>query len=174
MVAVQASSQLDTVYGAVYANELRDIFPASVIMFGAREEELHGGRALVGTDQPTAARVRAERRWQEPQQRSRCHSALAGAPATDPRTCAAADPRRGGNLRRNTGLVSLFTVYDQTTQAILARAHGRDGSAGAVEQEASPHGAACVAGSRQCGVTLSLHVGSTCFSTSCIRARSRR
>ena len=40
MVAVQASSQLDTVYGAVYANELRDIFPASVIMFGAREEEL--------------------------------------------------------------------------------------------------------------------------------------
>lgn len=40
MAAVQASSSLDTVYGPTYANELRDIFGASVIMFGAREEEL--------------------------------------------------------------------------------------------------------------------------------------
>jgi hypothetical protein len=40
MAAVQASSQLDTVYGSVYADELRDIFPASVIMYGAREVEL--------------------------------------------------------------------------------------------------------------------------------------
>jgi len=40
MVAVQASDQLETVYGAAYANELRAIFPASVIMHGAREEEL--------------------------------------------------------------------------------------------------------------------------------------
>ena len=40
MVAVQASEQLDTVYGSVYANELRAIFPATVIMHGAREEEL--------------------------------------------------------------------------------------------------------------------------------------
>ncbi|MBN3458428.1 type IV secretory system conjugative DNA transfer family protein [Mycobacterium sp. DSM 3803] len=40
VAAVQASSQLDTVYGSTYANELRDIFPACVIMVGAREEEL--------------------------------------------------------------------------------------------------------------------------------------
>jgi hypothetical protein len=40
VAAVQATSQLDTVYGTVYANELRDIFPAAVIMYGAREVEL--------------------------------------------------------------------------------------------------------------------------------------
>lgn len=40
VAAVQASSQLDTVYGTAYANELRDIFPATVIMYGAREVEL--------------------------------------------------------------------------------------------------------------------------------------
>jgi len=40
MVAVQASEQLETVYGSVYAAELRAIFPAAVIMHGAREEEL--------------------------------------------------------------------------------------------------------------------------------------
>jgi Type IV secretory system Conjugative DNA transfer len=40
VAAVQASSQLDTVYGTAYANELRDIFPATLIMYGAREPEL--------------------------------------------------------------------------------------------------------------------------------------
>jgi TraM recognition site of TraD and TraG len=40
VAAVQASSQLDTVYGTAYADELRDIFPATVIMFGAREPGL--------------------------------------------------------------------------------------------------------------------------------------
>jgi type IV secretion system protein VirD4 len=40
MAAVQASSQLVTVYGQAYADELRDIFPASLIMYGAREQEL--------------------------------------------------------------------------------------------------------------------------------------
>lgn len=40
MAAVQATSQLDTVYGTTYADELRDIFPAAVIMYGAREVEL--------------------------------------------------------------------------------------------------------------------------------------
>jgi type IV secretory system conjugative DNA transfer VirD4/TraG family protein len=37
LVAVQASSQFDTVYGSNYANELRDTFPAAMIMFGAAE-----------------------------------------------------------------------------------------------------------------------------------------
>jgi len=37
VIAVQASSQLDTVYGREYANELRDIFPATLIMYGAAE-----------------------------------------------------------------------------------------------------------------------------------------
>jgi type IV secretion system protein VirD4 len=40
VAAVQASSQLDTVYGTAYADELRDIFPATAIMYGAREPEL--------------------------------------------------------------------------------------------------------------------------------------
>jgi Type IV secretory system Conjugative DNA transfer len=40
MAAVQASSQLDVVYGPQYANELRDIFPVNVIMYGAHEREL--------------------------------------------------------------------------------------------------------------------------------------
>jgi Type IV secretory system Conjugative DNA transfer len=40
VAAVQASSQLDTVYGTAYADELRDIFPAALIMHGARELEL--------------------------------------------------------------------------------------------------------------------------------------
>lgn len=33
LVAVQATSQLDTVYGNNYAKELRDTFPAALIMF---------------------------------------------------------------------------------------------------------------------------------------------
>lgn len=40
VAAVQASCQLDTVYGTVYAEELRAIFPATLIMYGAREVEL--------------------------------------------------------------------------------------------------------------------------------------
>lgn len=40
VAAVQASCQLDTVYGPIYAHELRHIFPVNVIMYGAHEEEL--------------------------------------------------------------------------------------------------------------------------------------
>ena len=40
VVAVQATSQLDTVYGNNYARELRDTFPAAVVMFGAAEMDL--------------------------------------------------------------------------------------------------------------------------------------
>ncbi len=40
VLAVQASSQFDTVYGSAYANELRDIFPAALILFGAPEMEM--------------------------------------------------------------------------------------------------------------------------------------
>jgi len=40
VAAVQASCQLDTVYGRVYAEELRHIFPAVLVMKGAREREL--------------------------------------------------------------------------------------------------------------------------------------
>ncbi|MBB3606429.1 type IV secretion system protein VirD4 [Mycolicibacterium sp. BK556] len=40
VVSVQASSQLDTVYGSTYARELRDTFPAALIMFGAAEMEM--------------------------------------------------------------------------------------------------------------------------------------
>ncbi|UXA21162.1 type IV secretory system conjugative DNA transfer family protein [Mycobacterium sp. SMC-4] len=135
MVAVQASSQLDTVYGAVYANELRDIFPASVIMFGAREEELltaaeHWSgltnRRPQGFGQNDGGKnlnndLGATLRWQELLPPTREHARLL--------------------IRGGVGTCveipdwSVFLqFYDQTTQAILARAHGRDGSAGAVEQ----------------------------------------
>lgn len=40
LVAVQATSQLDTVYGNNYAKELRDTFPAALIMFGAAEMDM--------------------------------------------------------------------------------------------------------------------------------------
>jgi hypothetical protein len=40
VASVQASSQLATVYGTAYTDELRDIFPATLIMYGAREPEL--------------------------------------------------------------------------------------------------------------------------------------
>lgn len=40
IAAVQASSQLDTVYGSDYSDELRDTFPAALIMYGAREPQL--------------------------------------------------------------------------------------------------------------------------------------
>ena len=40
LVAVQASSQFDTVYGSAYAHELRDIFPAALIMYGAAEMDM--------------------------------------------------------------------------------------------------------------------------------------
>ncbi len=40
MLAVQASCQFDTVYGSAYANELRAIFPAALIMFGAPEMDM--------------------------------------------------------------------------------------------------------------------------------------
>lgn len=39
MLAVQASSQLETVYGSAYMRELRDTFPGALIMFGAPEME---------------------------------------------------------------------------------------------------------------------------------------
>ena len=40
VAVVQASCQLDTVYGPVYAEELRYIFPANLIMYGAHERSL--------------------------------------------------------------------------------------------------------------------------------------
>ena len=40
MMAVQGSSQFETVYGTAYMHELRDILPASLIMFGAPEMEM--------------------------------------------------------------------------------------------------------------------------------------
>lgn len=40
LAAVQASCQLDTVYGPIYARELRHVFPVNVIMHGAHEQDL--------------------------------------------------------------------------------------------------------------------------------------
>ncbi len=40
LLSVQASSQFDTVYGSSYARELRDTFPAALIMYGAAEMEM--------------------------------------------------------------------------------------------------------------------------------------
>lgn len=40
LLSVQASSQFDTVYGSAYARELRDTFPAALVMYGAAEIEM--------------------------------------------------------------------------------------------------------------------------------------
>lgn len=40
LLAVQGTSQFETVYGSAYAHELRDIFPAALILFGAPEMEM--------------------------------------------------------------------------------------------------------------------------------------
>ena len=40
LLSVQGSSQFDTVYGSSYARELRDTFPAALIMYGAAEMEM--------------------------------------------------------------------------------------------------------------------------------------
>lgn len=40
MLAVQASSQFETVYGAAYMRELRDILPGALVMFGAAEMDM--------------------------------------------------------------------------------------------------------------------------------------
>jgi Type IV secretory system Conjugative DNA transfer len=40
VLSVQGSSQFDTVYGHSYARELRDTFPAALIMYGAAEMEM--------------------------------------------------------------------------------------------------------------------------------------
>lgn len=133
MVAVQASSQLDTVYGSVYANELRDIFPASVIMFGAREEELltaaeHWSgltnRRPQGFGQNDGGKnlnndLGATLRWQELLPPTREHARLL--------------------IRGGVGTCveipdwSVFLeLYDQTSQAILARAKGQGTDPGTV------------------------------------------
>ncbi|MGP4057863.1 TraM recognition domain-containing protein [Mycobacterium sp. 4D054] len=40
MATVQASSHFDVVYGPRYADALRDIFPGTVVMYGAHERQL--------------------------------------------------------------------------------------------------------------------------------------
>ncbi|WP_325096846.1 type IV secretory system conjugative DNA transfer family protein [Mycolicibacterium vinylchloridicum] len=40
VLALQASSQFDVVYGSAYAKALRDIFPAALILFGAPEMDI--------------------------------------------------------------------------------------------------------------------------------------
>ena len=40
MATVQASSHFDVVYGPKYADALRDIFPGTVVMYGAHERHL--------------------------------------------------------------------------------------------------------------------------------------
>jgi hypothetical protein len=46
--AAQASSQLDVVYGALQGRALRDVVPATLIMYGAHEEELMRSAAFWG------------------------------------------------------------------------------------------------------------------------------
>jgi len=46
--AAQASSQLDVVYGALQGRAIRDVVPATLIMYGAHEEELMRSAAFWG------------------------------------------------------------------------------------------------------------------------------
>lgn len=79
VAAVQASDQLETVYGSAYANELRAIFPAAVIMHGAREEELlTAAEQWSGLTNRRARFPRPKRLPQDDQLRSGCGPAVAG------------------------------------------------------------------------------------------------
>ena len=65
VVAVQASSQLDTVYGSAYANELRDTFPAALVMFGAAEMDmLHRAEEWTPADHAAPGELRSGHRRQ--------------------------------------------------------------------------------------------------------------
>ena len=46
--AAQATSQLDVVYGALQGRAIRDVVPATLIMYGAHEEELMRSAAFWG------------------------------------------------------------------------------------------------------------------------------
>jgi hypothetical protein len=53
MATVQASSHFDVVYGPKYADALRDIFPGTVVMYGAHERHC-SNRPRIGLGWPTA------------------------------------------------------------------------------------------------------------------------
>jgi len=79
LATVQASSHFDVIYGPAYATALRDIFPGTLIMYGAKEKYLleqaaHWAgltnRRTDSTDSTTGARTRASAygqmlEWQE-------------------------------------------------------------------------------------------------------------
>ena len=65
--AAQASSQLDVVYGALQGRAIRDVVPATLIMYGAHEEELmRVGGVLGGQDHPQPAVLRPQPRRHRP------------------------------------------------------------------------------------------------------------
>ncbi len=135
LLAVQASSQFDTVYGSAYANELRDIFPAALILFGAPEMEmlrraeewsLLTTRRTESFDQATGSKSLS----------SNIDSTL------DYRRLLPANRDRGRLLVRGTAGVEtelvdwseFVTLYDQQvrrlTDAAVERSRGRDQAAG--------------------------------------------
>ena len=108
VAAVQASDQLETVYGSAYANELRAIFPAAVIMHGAREEEL-----LTAAEQWSGLTNRRAQSFGQSDSHKTISSDLGAGlrwqellpPDRGAREIA--DPRRRGAMRADTGLVGV-------------------------------------------------------------------
>lgn len=135
LLAVQASSQFDTVYGSAYANELRDIFPAALILFGAPEMEM-----LRRAEEWS---LLTTRRTESFDQATGSKSLSSNTDSTlDYRRLLPANRDRGRLLVRGTASVEtelvdwseFVTLYDQQvrrlTDAAVERSRGRDQAAG--------------------------------------------
>ncbi|MCG7594729.1 type IV secretory system conjugative DNA transfer family protein [Mycobacterium sp. PSTR-4-N] len=135
LLAVQASSQFDTVYGSAYANELRDIFPAALILFGAPEMEM-----LRRAEEWS---LLTTRRTESFDQATGSKSLSSNTDSTlDYRRLLPANRDRGRLLVRGTAGVEtelvdwseFVTLYDQQvrrlTDAAVERSRGRDQAAG--------------------------------------------
>ena len=108
LLSVQASSQFDTVYGSSYARELRDTFPAALIMYGAAEMEM-----LQRAEQWSRETTRRQETFDQASGgkdvvvTSGSQPGLPAAAPTKPRPGPAAAARDGGHHHRAAGLAGV-------------------------------------------------------------------
>ena len=131
VAGVQASSQLGTVYGSACAAELRDIFPAAVIMYGAREADL-----LAAAESWSGLTVRHPETYSQADGHSYLHSELgAGLRWQEllPRNRDEARLLVRGTLGSSVQVPD-WTVfrahYDGAVRHLLSSGHSRNGSGG--------------------------------------------